>query len=101
MCNTSLQGEKKVGRKRKEVAEEDSPDFPPSTPPTPKKGSECPRCGVFIPLGEKHDKCSKPELRKHMVDLSLEHPKSGGMAAAALLKTKQASPKGTVYLSQH
>ena len=35
-----------------------------------------------------------------MVDLSLEHPKSGGMAAAALLKTKQASPKGTVYLSQ-
>ena len=35
-----------------------------------------------------------------MVELSLEHPKSGGMAAAALLKTKEASPEGTILLSQ-
>ena len=88
----------KAGRKRKELTEEelqDSPDFPANTPPEPVE--ICPRCLVTIPKGQRHDKCSKPEMRKQMVDLSLKHPKSGGMAAAALLKEK---PKGTVFLSQ-
>lgn len=93
----------KKGRKAKELDEQelqDSPDFPPNTPPKLVDSWYCPRCKISIPKNEKHDKCSKPEMRKRMVDMTLEHPKSGSMAAAALLKHKPASPKGTLYLSQ-
>ena len=92
----------KPGRKRKEPeveseVEQDSPDFfGPPGPPVLK----CERCDAVVEEGKKHQ-CSKREFRERLIEkVTVAHPKSGAMAAAAVVKSKASSPKGTKYLPQ-
>ena len=92
----------KPGRKHKEPevgsdVEQDSPDFfGPPGPPVLK----CERCDAVVEEGKKHQ-CSKREFRERLIEkVTVAHPKSGAMAAAAVVKSKATSPKGTKYLAQ-
>ena len=84
-------------RGRPETLDSDQQVSFKNSPPPPEK--KCPRCLSIIGKGKRHI-CTPKTLTENLSSLAETFPKSGEHLASSIIKQKEASPGGTVRLSQ-